>query len=204
MSIMILMSFIPVNAKENVRDLINKHKLNIIIVSERKTKRGDFRVYSNGSKKITLNQDSNKFRFLLTLLHEISHQLVYQKFGNNIKPHGIEWKKKFKEISSPFLLDSIFPLSILHALKMYLENPKSSTDLDEELSISLSKFDNLKEYFFLEQLEMGQLFLHGKNNVFKKISKKSKRFVCEKISNRKLYLFQPNSLILEYKNEKRK
>ena len=81
MSIMILMSFIPVNAKENVRYLINKHKLNIITVPYRKTKRGDFRVYSNGSKKITLNEDLNKFRFLITLLHEIAHQLVFQTFG---------------------------------------------------------------------------------------------------------------------------
>ena len=200
---MILMSFIPVNAKENVRDLINKHKLNIIIVSERKTKRGDFRVYSNGSKKITLNQDSNKFRFLITLLHEISHQLVYQKFGNNIKPHGIEWKKKFKEISESFLFETIFPLSILDAFKTYLKNPKSSTDLDKELSISLTKFDTLEDYFFIDQLEMGQLFMHRKKEIFKKISKKRKRYVCEKISNGKLYLFQPNTLILDYKNEKR-
>ena len=200
---MILMSFIPVNAKENVRDLINKHKLNIIIVSERKTKRGDFRVYSNGFKKITLNQDSNKFRFLITLLHEISHQLVYQKFGNNIKPHGIEWKKNFKEISEPFLFETIFPLSILDAFKTYLKNPKSSTDLDKELSISLTKFDTLEDYFFIDQLEMGQLFMHRKKEIFKKISKKRKRYVCEKISNGKLYLFQPNTLILDYKNEKR-
>tara|TARA_Y100000768_G_scaffold369064_1_gene333619 strand:+ start:88 stop:690 length:603 start_codon:yes stop_codon:yes gene_type:complete len=200
---MILMNFIPVNAKENLRDLINKHKLNIIIVSERKTKRGDFRVYSNGSKKITLNQDSNKFRFLITLLHEISHQLVYEKFGNNIKPHGIEWKYKFKEISEPFLFETIFPLSILDAFKTYLKNPKSSTDLDKELSISLTKFDTLEDYFFIDQLEMGQLFMHRRKEIFKKISKKRKRYVCEKISNGKLYLFQPNTLILDYKNEKR-
>ena len=197
------MSFIPVNAKENIRDLINKHKLNIIIVSERKTKRGDFRVYSNGFKKITINQDSNKFRFLITLLHEISHQLVYQKFGNNIKPHGVEWKKKFKEISEPFLFETIFPLSILDAFKTYLKNPKSSTDLDKELSISLTKFDTLEDYFFIDQLEMGQLFMHRRKEIFKKISKKRKRYVCEKISNGKLYLFQPNTLILDYKNEKR-
>ena len=34
---MILMRFIPVNAKENIRYLINKHELNIVVVSERKT-----------------------------------------------------------------------------------------------------------------------------------------------------------------------
>ena len=84
---------------------------------------------------------------------------------------------------------------------MYLENPKSSADLDKELSISLSKFDTLKS-IFIDQLEMGQLFCIKRKDVFKKISKKRKRYVCEKISNGKLYLFQPNSLILDYKNEK--
>ena len=199
---MILMRFIPVNAKENIRDLINKHELNIIVVSERKTKRGDFRVYNNGLKKITLNQDSNKFRFLITLLHEISHQLVFQIFGNKVRPHGIEWKKIFKEISKPFLFDSIFPLSILDAFKMNLKNPKSSTDLDMELSMSLSEFDTLSDNFYIDKLEMGQLFLHKKKDIYKKISKKRKRYVCEKVSNGKLYLFQPNTLVLEY-NEKR-
>ena len=198
-----LMSFVPVNAKEYVKDLVCKHKLNIVLVTERKTKRGDFRVYNNGLKKITLNKDLNKFRFLITLLHEIAHQLVYQTFGNITRPHGIEWKKKFKDISKPFLFESIFPLSILDNFKMYLKNPKSSTDLDKELSISLSKFDVLNDYFFVEELEMGQLFLHRKRNIYKKISKKRKKFVCEKISNGKLYLFQPNTLILDYKNEKK-
>tara|TARA_Y100000768_G_C23970309_1_gene680171 strand:- start:1458 stop:2060 length:603 start_codon:yes stop_codon:yes gene_type:complete len=200
---MILMSFIPVDAKKNIRDLINRYELNIITVSERKSKRGDFRVYKNGFKKITLNQDSNKFRFLITLLHEIAHQLVFQTFGNSIKPHGKEWKKKFKEISKPFLLESIFPIPILDTYKMYLNNPKSSTDLDKELSVSLSKFDTLNDYFFIEKLEMGQLFLYRKKEIFMKISKKRKRFVCKKISNGKLYLFQPNTLISDYKNEKR-
>ena len=198
-----LIAFIPAKAQENVRDLINKHELNIITVSERKTKRGDFRVYSNGSKKITLNKDSNKFRFLITFLHETAHQLVFQTFGNKIKPHGIEWKIKLKEISKPFLSESIFPISILDAFKMYLKNPKSSTDLDEELSKSLSKFDTLNDDFFLDRLEIGQLFMHKKKDIFRKISKKKKRYLCEKVSNGKLYLFQPNTLILEYKNEKR-
>ena len=85
---------------------------------------------------------------------------------------------------------------------MYLKNPKSSTDLDLGLSISLSEFDTLSDYFYIDKLEMGQLFLHKKKDIYKKISKKRKRYVCEKVSNGKLYLFQPNTLILEY-NEKR-
>jgi len=200
---MILISFLPSNAKENIGDLINEHKLNLIVVSERKTKRGDFRVYSDGSKKITLNKDPNKFRFLITLLHEVSHQLVFEAFGNKVRPHGIEWKKIFKEISKPFLLESIFPLSILYTFKVYLKNPKSSTDLDLELSMSLSKFDTLSDYFYIDKLEMGHFFLYKKKDIFKKISKKRKRYVCEKVSNGKLYLFQPNTLVLDYNNEKR-
>ena len=197
-----LIDFIPVNSIEKVKYLINKYELNIITVSERKTKRGDFRVYSNGFKKITLNQDSNKFRFLITLLHEISHQLVFQDFGDKIRPHGIEWKQQFEKISKPFMLESIFPMPILGAFKVYLTNPKSSTDLDKELSISLNKFDTLNNHFFVDQLEIGQFFLHRKKDVFRKISKKRKRYVCEKISNGKLYLFQPNTLVLDYDNEK--
>ena len=175
-----LIAFIPAKALKNVRDLINKHELNIITVSERKTKRGDFRVYSNGSKKITLNKDSNKFRFLITLLHEVSHQLVFQAFGNKVRPHGIEWKKIFKEISKPFLLESIFPLSILDAFKVYLKNPKSSTDLDVELSMSLSKFDTLSDYFYIDKLEMGQFFLYKKKTYSRRLVKKERGMFAKK------------------------
>ena len=94
-------------------------------------------------------------------------------------------------------------MSILEAFKVYLKNPKSSTDLDVELSMSLSKFDTLSDYFYIEKLEMGKFFLHKKKDIFKKISKKRKRYVCEKVSNGKLYLFQPNTLVLDYNNEKR-
>ena len=69
--------------------------------------------------------------------------------------------------------------------------------------MSLSKFDTLSDYFYIEKLEMGQLFMHRKKDIFRKISKKKKRYLCEKVSNGKLYLFQPNTLIFEYRNEKR-
>ena len=61
---------------------------------------------------------------------------------------------------------------------------------------------NLNDYFIIDKLEIGQFFLHRKKDIFRKVSKKRKRYVCEKISNGKLYLFQPNTLVLDYNNEK--
>jgi predicted SprT family Zn-dependent metalloprotease len=36
----------------------------------------------------TVNSNLNKYKFLITLIHEISHLVAFEKFGRNIKPHG--------------------------------------------------------------------------------------------------------------------
>jgi predicted SprT family Zn-dependent metalloprotease len=45
----------------------------------------------NGKHEITVNSNLNKYKFLITLIHEISHLVAFEKFGRNIKPHGNEW-----------------------------------------------------------------------------------------------------------------
>ena len=49
---MILMSFLPSNAKEDIGDLINEHKLNLIVVSERKLKEVTLEYIVMGLKKL--------------------------------------------------------------------------------------------------------------------------------------------------------
>jgi predicted SprT family Zn-dependent metalloprotease len=60
---------------------------------------------------------------LITLIHEISHLVAFEKFGRNIKPHGNEWKYSFQRLMIP-----IQKFSKSAATFMAFQNPNGSTD----------------------------------------------------------------------------
>ena len=72
--------FIPTNSISYVEDLLKLYQTEIKVKSERRTRHGDFRVLSNGNCLITVNSNLNKYRFLITLIHEITHLYVYKIF----------------------------------------------------------------------------------------------------------------------------
>lgn len=96
-----LFDLIPANSIELITDLINSENLSIKIVKTRKTKHGDFRSLKDGKFQITLNHIDNKFRFLITLVHELAHFKVSQSFKHRVNPHGFEWKKTYKHLMLP-------------------------------------------------------------------------------------------------------
>jgi hypothetical protein len=47
----------------------------------RQTRHGDYRKESTGSIEITVNSNLNKYKFLITLIHEFSHLVAFEEFG---------------------------------------------------------------------------------------------------------------------------
>src|SRR5690606_27787034 len=101
--ITVLSKYLPENSFEPVFELIKAYHVHLKIVNERTTRHGDYRKNPDGSHQITVNASLNKYRFLITLVHEIAHLVAFQKYGRNIKPHGEEWKHTFKLLMVPFL-----------------------------------------------------------------------------------------------------
>ena len=64
-----VLTFVPEEARIQVKQLIETSKLRIKITKKRQTKHGDFRKMHNGTSLITLNITPNPYRFLITLLH---------------------------------------------------------------------------------------------------------------------------------------
>lgn len=170
--------------------LINEHNFILKIVNQRQTKHGDFRQLPNGKFQITVNNNLNKFQFLLTLVHEIAHHVTHQKFGR-VQPHGKEWKAIFQHLMLPFLDPEIYPKEILPFLANYLKNPKASTDSDVNLSLALR--GNIAETgkSFIFDIPFGELFIF-KGILYKKGNKRRTRFECLNMTNKKAYLFNQN------------
>jgi hypothetical protein len=195
-----LKEFIPINSLGYVSSLIENEKIEIKIVNERSTKHGDFKRTRNGDYIITINKFSNQFRFLLTLIHELAHYFVTLEFKNS-KPHGNLWKNRFRNLLNPILNELVFPRDLLKHLINHMKNPKSSFSYDIELSKVIDKYDlKEKEYSYLDEIDIGQIFVYGDGNKFIKNKKRRKRYLCTNLLTKRQYLFLGNAKVKIYEN----
>jgi hypothetical protein len=192
----LLEKYLPKSAITPVFELIQQQEVHLKIVRERKTRHGDYRKDLSGRHLITINASLNPYSFLITLIHELAHLLAYKTYGRRIKPHGKEWKHCFQHLMLPFLRPEVFPDQLLPVLAKHFKNPKASSDTDAVLSIALKQYDS-KEHFstFMFEIPDGSLFKTSNNRVFKKVSKRVKRYECMELKTQKIYLFQPNAQV---------
>lgn len=188
-----LSKYIPEAAVIPAFDLIKANNVHLKIVNERVTRHGDYRKMPNGQHQITVNASLNKYRFFVTLIHEIAHLVAFQNFGRNIKPHGKEWKFTFQQLMLPFIRPEIFPSQLLPVLAMHFKNPRASSDTDARLSLALKQFDPANDKNYIFEIPSGGLFRLYNGKIFKRGNKRIKRYECLEVATGKIYLFQPNA-----------
>ncbi|AIG30169.1 SprT-like domain-containing protein [Flavobacterium psychrophilum] len=196
----VLEKYIPEHSVAPVFELIKINQVHLKIVNERVTRHGDYRKSLSGKHEITVNTSLNKYRFLITLIHEIAHLVAFEKYGRSIKPHGEQWKLTFQRLMVPFIRPEVFPNQLLPLLARHFRNPKASSDTDATLSLALKEFDpeNDKNYIF--EIPYGSMFRIHNGKIFKKVALRLKRYECLEINSGRTYLFNPNAEVELLKN----
>lgn len=189
----IILNHIPKHAHEQVLQLLEEDGLSVLVKKERKTRHGDYRRLPNGKHQITINSNLNRYRFLITLIHEIAHYDAYKRYGKFIKPHGLEWKHCFQHLMLPFLNPDVFPLRLLPLLARHFKNPKASSDTDIALAYALKEYDPPNDKTYVFEVPTGSTFKLYNGRVFKKGTKRTKRYECVEVKSGKVYLFNPNA-----------
>ena len=187
---------IPEKSKKKVIKLLESEPVIIRVTKKRISKHGDFRIKANGDFFITINESTNPYRFLITLLHEIAHYIVFKKYSSRSKPHGPEWKLAYRKILLPFLNKQIFPDQICRCLAHYMKNPKASTDRDFNLFMALRKYDKKENYSLILEIEKGQSFRIKGGRKFIKLNKRRKLYECREVSSNRIYLFSPQAEVI--------
>ncbi len=177
---------LPTKKAEAIIDYTARHNCTLRITRPRKTKRGDFRQLGI-KQSITINQDSNSFRFLFTLIHELAHLETFVQHKNQVKPHGVEWKYNFKKLYDYFEMDEEFSVDnyILQAVKSELKNPKACSGVNVNLERAFAIYDCVQGVL-LDQLPTGDFFMFRENK-YKKLETRRTRVVCLNITNNRKY-----------------
>ena len=188
-----LSTFLPNGSFEEVAAYLQTYKVHLTVTKERKNILGNYRnkIYDK-NHRISINGNLNQFSFLITLLHELAHLLTHEKYRHGIQPHGSEWKQEYGKILLQFISKKIFPAEIEKILLQELRNPAASTCAEPNLTRALRQYDLKKAgYYLIEELPAGSFFRIRSGAVFKKGDRIRKRFKCEEVSTKKLYLFSP-------------
>lgn len=188
-----LQEYLPEGTLEPVLHYLHFYDVHLTVARERKSILGDYRHRTHGKNhRISVNGNLNKYAFLITLLHELAHLLTFEKFGNRVASHGKEWKSLFGELLAQFVEHDIFPADIKKALLLSLQNPAASSCADDGLLRALKNHDEKdSRLVFVEQMKEGSLFKTHDGRVFRKGEKIRKRFRCEEVKTKRIYLFSP-------------
>lgn len=190
-SLDVLIRFLPEGCFDLITPYFKQYTIHLTLTRERRSVLGDYRMPTRDVPyhRISINVTLNKYSFLITLLHELAHMLVFIRHGRKHAPHGPEWKAQFREELMPFLHAGFFPLDIARALTTYLKNPAASTCTDPALYKALYQYDERRDgYMLIDDLTNGDLFETEQGRIFEKMEQLRTRCRCREVSTNKIYL----------------
>ena len=92
-----------------ILDWESDFNVKVIISKPSKSRLGVFIPKRFSNHLIRINSNLNKYSFLITLVHEMAHASIWNRYRGKVKPHGLEWKMEFKRMILPFLNPNYFP-----------------------------------------------------------------------------------------------
>ena len=191
-----LKNYLPKTSIIQIVDLIFRYKIHLKITKPRNSKLGDYRPpVRTKFHQISINEDLGKYQFLIVLLHEIAHLVVWEDHKRRALPHGDEWKSEFKKLILPFLHLNIFPVEILEPLRVSVKSSFSSTNAELNLNRAIKKQSNLTD-ILIEDLPENAIFKYSGDKTFIKIQTLKRRIKCKCLENKKLYLFNPLTKVI--------
>lgn len=184
-----LREHLPVTAWPPVEAWLREHPVQVRVVRDRRSKLGDYRsAHAGQPARVTVNAGLNPYAFLVTLVHEFAHHMAITKHRRS-DPHGPEWRAEYKRLMQPFLSVAVLPPDVLTALLLHLCKTPASSCADPMLMRALHRHDP-EPALRLEQLPERALF-HYHTGIYVKGPRLRKRFRCECLGNRRIYLMDP-------------
>lgn len=186
-----LQAHLPRAAYPAVLQWLRRNPVWVRVSRTRQTKLGDYRTRTRTlPHRISVNEELNKYMFLVVLIHEFAHYNTFQKYRRH-EPHGREWKLEYKRLMRPFLSRDVFPGDVLHALEHHLQDAPSSSCTDHNLMRVLRRYDR-EPRPFLEEIRENTVFRFNQR-LFVKGPRLRTRFKCRCLNDRRIYFIDPTA-----------
>ena len=187
--------YLPVNTVAYCHELWQRYGFTIKITRPRKTKLGDYRYRPNRkTHEITINDNLNKYAFLLVYLHEVAHCATCIEFGSKVKPHGSQWQHQMQKLITPLLDQGLLPPDVQLALVDYLKAPRATSCTSPALTKVLRRYDPETTLIPLEVLPLGGEFTF-QSKKYQKIKLRRTRVVCKDIASSRTWLIPKLALV---------
>ena len=195
----ILSQYLPKNSIDEIHTIQRKYNFQLKITKPRKSKLGDFKVITRHQTRISVNGNLNRYEFLIVLLHEIAHLIIWKKYRRKVNPHGKEWKLAFRELLMQFVNLKSFTTDIENALSKCLNKSVLSTIKCEELARELKKETPALKTIFLRDIPDNSEFKLNVDKTFIKLQKIRTRYRCKEVNSGKIYTIHPLAEVVWYK-----
>ncbi|MDY0102201.1 MAG: SprT-like domain-containing protein [Lentimicrobium sp.] len=187
-----LAEYLPQSSVEPVLSWFGNNRILLMVTKSRRSKFGDFR--SRGAQTtpiISVNHDLNPYSFLVTLLHEMAHAEVFFNYKKRLLPHGPEWKCAYRKLALPIISNSGLDSQFTTIFAEHLQNPTASSSASQPLTMVLRSFDKPRDVTLISDIEPNTHFSLPNGLIFRKGEQLRKRFRCECVNNKRIYLFSP-------------
>lgn len=192
-----LNAFLPSGSLPLVMGWVNGYPLHVRITNGRRTKLGDYRPpLHDPCHRISVNHDLNPYEFLLTLTHEIAHLLVWDKYGQQRRPHGKAWKMQYGALLSELLQGNIFPDDLKPLILVHMHKPKANSKSNAQLARGLHAHNPEQSFMFLDDLPDNAAFYLPDGRKFIKQQKLRTWYRCQNLQNKRLYRISPVTRVL--------
>ena len=187
-----LQNYLPPGTGDAVLQYLQEYKVHLTVTRERKSILGDYRHRTHSANhRISVNGNLNRYAFLITLLHELAHLLTFERFGNRVQAHGIEWKNLYGHLLNQFLEKHQLPADIESELRRTLRDPAASSCAEDGLIRVLRKYDPNNGHKLVEELPIHSQFKTSDGRIFQRGIQLRKRYKCKEIRTGREYLFSP-------------
>ena len=191
-----LASRIPPPALAYVVDLLLDQPVQLVVSRPRRTRLGSYTAPqpSRPWHRISVNEDLNRYAFLVTLLHEIAHLHAFRSASRRIAPHGREWKRAFGQLLHPLVHTPTLPADITDVIRGMLANPRASSCADPELVAVLSRYDATASTLpRVDELPEGCTFRLGSGRIFRHTRRLRTWHLCEEVHTRQAFRVRGSS-----------
>ncbi len=159
--------------------LVSQHTT-LHIVRPRKTKLGDFRPLRPPARhRITLNADLPPLQCLVTLVHEIAHAIIWNRYQNRVPSHCREWKQCYQHLLTEVLTLNILDSQASAALREHIRRPKARSSVTCPVQKLVQP---VYKGLVLNDLTPDQMFSLSSGQCFKVVKKLRTHWHCKELS----------------------